>query len=112
MYGRRHDMEFLMEFIFELFGELIFDGLFALVDTIFPEKTLGKTAMKIIKVIIGIITAVFLFMLIIGVSLLIEANGVSGAGWILTGFSVFYLLMLITLQILKACGIISKNKEK
>lgn len=70
-------MELLLDLIFDgIFAafDSVIDGWFALMQWIVPEKTLGKTARTIIKIVVGIFSLLLLVCMVLGIVALLSED--------------------------------------
>lgn len=61
-------------FLFELLLDLLMDCWFSLMQWIVPDRALGKTARRVLKLLVGAFSCVLLFSMIIGIFALISAS--------------------------------------
>jgi len=102
-------MEFVIDFLIELFTE-VFCGVFIELSKYFvPEKKLSRKVNNIFEIVSAVISALVFVGLIIGVLLLLDQGLRSVAGWILTAFGSAWLVIGIVLFVLNRRNKVKKN---
>ena len=92
-----------MDFIFELFMEILVEGFMegfvALVEPLLPKKSFTPKIREVIHVCLILIAVSIAFGTFVGICLLLESGGKRSLGWWLTGIGAVYLILGISLAI-------------
>ncbi len=98
-------IEFLIEFFVELFLEIILYGWFALMQLIVPKRYFNDRFERIVKIIVGIITALLFIGMIIGlIFMFVDDIGLQDLGFyifiVALGVSIAQIIAGIIVRIL------------
>ncbi len=104
-------IEFLIEFFVEILLEGILYGWFALMQLIVPERYVNDRFKRIVKIIVGIITALLFIGMIIGIVFMFYDD----LGLQELGFYIFFVALGVSIAQIAAgiiVRILAKIKEK
>lgn len=94
-------MDIVIDIILEFFVESVMEWFADIGVRLLPSKNLPSKQKEIIKAVVSILALLIFAGMIVGIVLLIDSNGSSIFGWILTTIAAAYILLAIILNIIK-----------